>query len=273
MPSERNGSVKPLILLTNDDGIASPGLLALIHAVHSLGELLVVAPRHQQSATSRSYTAKVGATEHHLLDIAGVSLRAYSVESTPAQAVRHGLLRFAPRKPDLLISGINYGENVGAGLTVSGTVGAAWEGAAMGVPALAVSLEVEVGHMFEHSTDVNFAVAADFGRRFAAAVLANGLPDGVQILNINVPGNAPPDVGWQLTRLSGYSHFHTIVREDEHGEKVFDGYHRRLDFDLVEAQSDIHVLFKDRQVSVTPLTIDATAHTPADVVLRGLPPL
>jgi 5'-nucleotidase len=260
-------------MLTNDDGIASPGLLALIHALHPLGELLVVAPRHQQSATSRSHLQQVGATEHHLLDIAGVSLRTYSVEATPAQAVRNGLLRFAPRKPDLLISGINYGENVGAGLTVSGTVGAAWEGAAMGVPALAVSLEVEFGQMFQHSTDVDFSVAAQIAKRFAAAVLANGLPKGVEILNINVPEDAAPDVGWQLTRVSGYSHFHTVVRENERGEKVFDGYHRKLDFNQVEAQSDIHVLFKDRQVSVTPLTIDVTAHAPGDEILRRLPPL
>lgn len=273
MPSDQPVTNKPLILLTNDDGIASPGLLALIHAVHPLGELLVVAPRHQQSATGRSYLAKVGATEHHLLDIAGVSLRAYSVEATPAQAVHNGVLRFALRKPDLVISGINYGENVGTGVTVSGTVGAAWEGAVMGVPALAVSLEVELGQIYQHSTDVDFTVAAQFAKRFAAAVLANGLPKGVEILNINVPADAAPDVGWQLTRVSGYSHFRTIVREDERGEKVFDGYHRKLDFNQVEAQSDIHVLFKDRLVSVTPLTIDVTAHTPGAEILRRLPPL
>src|SRR5712691_10490342 len=115
---------KPLIMLTNDDGIASPGLRALIHAVQPLGELLVVAPRHQQSATSRSYLQHIGETERHRLRVNGRTLIAYSIEVTPAQAVRHGLLRFAARKPHLLISGINYGENVGAGLTVSGTVGA-----------------------------------------------------------------------------------------------------------------------------------------------------
>src|SRR5712692_6293628 len=103
---------KALIMLTNDDGIASPGLLALIHAVRTLGDLLVVAPRHQQSATSRSYVQNVGATETHTLIVDGTELTAYSVEATPAQSVRNGLLRFAPRKPDLLISGINYGENV-----------------------------------------------------------------------------------------------------------------------------------------------------------------
>src|ERR687884_724477 len=102
---------KPLIMLTNDDGIASPGLLALIRAVHALGDLLVVAPRHQQSAMSRSYVQQVGVTETHTLLVNGISLHAYSIEATPAQTVRHGLLRFAERMPDLLISGINYGEN------------------------------------------------------------------------------------------------------------------------------------------------------------------
>src|SRR5262245_50212585 len=140
-------------MLSNDDGIASPGLIALIHAVGWLGELLVVAPRHQQSAMSRSYLAKVGATETHSMVVDGNTLLTYSVEATPAQAVRNGLLRFAARKPDLLISGINYGENVGGGLTVSGTVGAAWEGAAFGVPSMAVSLEVDEGQYMLHNPD------------------------------------------------------------------------------------------------------------------------
>ncbi|MEP7200447.1 MAG: 5'/3'-nucleotidase SurE, partial [Chloroflexota bacterium] len=260
------------IMLTNDDGIASPGLRALIHATHDLGDLLVVAPRHQQSAMSRSYQATVGATETHTLAVNGVALVAYSVEATPAQAVRNGLLRFAPRKPDLLISGINYGENVGAGLTVSGTVGAAWEGAAMGVPALAVSLEVEIEHHFQHSEDVDFAVAAHFARLFAQAMLQHGLAPGVDIMNINVPEDATTTTPWQLTRVSNYSHFHAIVKENEFGEKVLAGYHRQLDFSKVTPDSDIYVVFKARHVSVTPLTIDATARTSAAEIMRRLPP-
>ena len=259
-------------MLTNDDGIASPGLLALIHAVGTLGELLVVAPRHQQSAMSRSYFREMGATETHQFEVDGTSLTAYSIEATPAQAVRNGLLRFAPRKPDLLISGINYGENVGAGLTVSGTVGAAWEGAAFGVPAMAVSLEVEIDQYFHHSADVDFGVAASFARLFAQAVLTHGLAPGVQILNINVPQDAPENVAWRLTRVSAYSHFHAIVKENEYGEKVLAGFHRRLDFSKVEPDSDICVVFKERQVSVTPLTIDATAHTGFDEIRQRLPP-
>lgn len=262
---------KPLIMLSNDDGIASPGLIALIHAVGSLGELLVVAPRHQQSAMSRSFLSQVGQTETHQLHVDGSTLTTYSIEAAPAQTVRDGLLRFAQRKPDLLISGINYGENVGAGLTVSGTVGAAWEGAAFGVPAIAVSLEVEEGQYFLHDPDTNFSVAAQFARRFAEAVLHKGLAPGVEILNINVPQDVTPDVTWKLTRVSTYSHFHATIKEDEFGQKVLAGFHRELDFAKIEPDSDMYALFKERCVSVTPLTIDATAHTPFNEIERRLP--
>jgi len=261
---------QPLIMLTNDDGIASPGLLALIHAVHSLGDLLIVAPRHQQSAMSRSYLKQVGITETHVLNIAGTEHLAWALEASPAQAVRHGLLRFAPRKPDLLISGINYGENVGATVTVSGTVGAAWEGAALGIPAIALSLEVEVEHHFTHSEDVDFSVAAHFAQKFAQAVLRHGLAPGVDILNVNVPQEATMRTGWQVTRVSGYNHFHAIVRQNELGEKVLAGYHRQLDFSRVEADSDMYILFKEQKVSVTPLTIDTTARTGFEEIRRRL---
>lgn len=262
---------KPLIMLTNDDGIASPGLLALIHAVHGLGNLLVVAPQFQQSATSRSYWQSPGPTEIHTLNVGGEELTAYSVDATPAQTVRHGVLRFAPRLPDLIVSGINYGENVGAGLTVSGTVGAAWEGAVMGIPALAVSLEVEVEHHFSHSTDVEFQVAAQFAERFARAILERGLPPGVEIVNVNIPEDATAATPWRLTRVSSYSHYHSTVVENELGEKVLTGYHRSFEFDKVEADSDIYVLFKDKEVSVTPITTDCTAHTDPEVIRQRLP--
>ena len=257
-------------MLTNDDGIASPGLQALIHAVYHLGELLVVAPQFQQSAMSRSYWQRQGLTQIQTLNIDGHDLMAWAVDATPAQTVRNGILRFAPRLPDLIISGINYGENVGAGLTVSGTVGAAWEGAVMGIPALAVSLEVEVEHHFSHSTDVEFHVAAHVAERFATAILGQGLPPGVQIININIPDGASVDTPWRLTRVSGYSHYHSTVEENELGEKVLTGYHRRFDFDKVDEDSDIYVLFKDRQISVTPITTDCTAHTDPELIRKRL---
>lgn len=261
---------KPLIMLTNDDGIASPGLRALMHAVQPLGDLLVVAPRHQQSGMGRSYLQNVGVTETHLLQVNGVEIRAYSVETSPAQTVHHGLLRFAPRMPDLLISGINYGENVGGSVTLSGTVGAAWEGAAEGVPALAVSLEVDVEHHFAHSEAVDFAAAQHIAHRFASVLLARGMPPGVDIVNVNIPEGATAETPCKLTRVSRYSHFHDIVERTDLGEKVITGYHRSLDLSHVEPDSDLYVLFREQLVSVTPMTIDTTARASFASVAQSL---
>lgn len=252
-------SNKPLIMLANDDGIASPGLLALIRAAKPLGDLLVVAPRHQQSGTGRSYVTNVGVTETHLLDVDGETVRAYSVEASPAQSVHYGLLLFAPRLPDLIISGINYGENVGSSVTLSGTVGAAWEAATVGVPALAVSLETDVEHHFTHTAWMDFSVPAHFARRFAAAILQNGMPPGADIINVNVPQSATADTAWRMTRVSRFTHFHDIIQHNDLGEKVITGYHRSLDLSHVERDSDLYVLFHDQVVTVTALTIDTTS--------------
>lgn len=259
-------------MLTNDDGIASPGLLALLRAVRPLGDLLIVAPRHQQSGTGRSYVKNVGITETHLLQVDGTPVQAYSVEASPAQSVHIGLLLFAPRRPDLLISGINYGENVGSSVTLSGTVGAAWEAATVGVPALAVSLEVDVEHHFAHSETVDFRSASRFAHRFASAILRNGLPPGVDIVNVNVPMSATADTPWRMTRVSRFTHFHDTIQPNDLGEKVITGYHRNLDLSHVEPDSDLYVLFHDQAVTVTPLTVDTTARADFADVQRRLGP-
>src|SRR5512139_2704864 len=136
---------KPQILLTNDDGIQSPGLWAAAEALSELGFVHVVAPRDQFSGAGRSLpsTSDGILTEQQVL-IHGKAWTVYSVGGTPAQAVLHGILEIMPSRPDLVVSGINYGENLGTGITVSGTVGAALEAAAMGIPALAISLETDV---------------------------------------------------------------------------------------------------------------------------------
>ncbi|MBI5876722.1 MAG: 5'/3'-nucleotidase SurE [Chloroflexi bacterium] len=263
-------SNKPLIMLTNDDGIASPGLLALIRAARPLGDLLIVAPRHQQSGTGRSYVMKVGVTETHLLNVDGETVQAYSVEASPAQCVHIGLLVLTPRMPDLLISGINYGENVGSSVTLSGTVGAAWEAATVGVPALAVSIEVDVEHHFAHSDAVDFSVSGRFAHRFAAAILQNGLPPGADIINVNVPQQASDDTPWRMTRVSRYTHFHDTIQNNDLGEKVITGYHRNLDLSHVEPDSDLYVLFHDQVVVVTPLTVDTTSRADFGDIQRRL---
>ena len=131
---------RPLILFTNDDGIQSPGLWAAVEALDPLGDLLVVAPREQQSGTGRSLpVTSEGRIYKQARRINGHELTVYAVDGTPAQAVQHGILELAPRLPSLVVSGINYGENTGNGVTISGTVGAGLEAASLGIPALAVS--------------------------------------------------------------------------------------------------------------------------------------
>ena len=136
----------PLILLTNDDGYNSPGLLAAAKALTAVGELLIVAPIEQQSGMGRSWPETPGTMHKLEASLNGVTYPVYALEGSPAQAVAHGLLRIATRRPALAVSGINYGQNLGLVVTSSGTVGAAIEAAVAGIPSLAVSLETDQAH-------------------------------------------------------------------------------------------------------------------------------
>jgi 5'-nucleotidase len=267
-------SDKPLILITNDDGIASPGLAAAVAAVRDLGEVLVVAPKDQQTGASRNFLRRPGRHYEHVLHIDGVPVPAIAVEASPAQVVRAALLLVASRPPDLLIAGINYGENVGVGITISGTIGACIEGATFGVPALAVSLETEIQHHLSHDDDVDFTVASHVTRRVARLMLQRPLPGGVDILKVDVPQGATVETPWRITRVSRQRYFESIVVEDpERGGRRFAGYTRRIDPETLEPDSDVYALAVDRVVSISPLTIDLTAHVSPARVADYLQPL
>src|SRR5258707_882790 len=129
------------ILLTNDDGIRSPGLWAAASALAALGRVTVAAPREQSSGMGRSLpNTSSGIIQEEKIEVNGQEWKVHAVDGSPAQAVLHAVLEIMPQKPDLVVSGINYGENVGLGVTISGTVGAAMEGASLGFPSLAGSL-------------------------------------------------------------------------------------------------------------------------------------
>lgn len=251
----------PLILVTNDDGIHSPGLLAAAQAVRDLGEILVVAPKHQQTGAGRSTFAfnNVLIQEEHIT-VGGQRVSAFSVEGTPAQAVLYALLEVAPRKPSLAISGINYGENPGTGVTVSGTVGAALEAAVFGIPSLAISLETAKKYHYDISHDIDFTAAALFTQIFARRLLSVKLPPDVDVLKIDVPMDATEETPWRLTRVSRQRYFHPTKSgcPSSSGASTVD-YETRVDFDALEPDSDIFALVKDRVVSVSPLTLDLSS--------------
>ena len=111
-------------------------------------------------------------------------------------------MEIVPHKPDLVVSGINYGENVGLGITISGTVGAAMEATSLGFPAMAVSLQTEAQYHLSHSEDIDFTTAGYFTGYFAKLLLERKLSNGVDLIKVEVPSHATPETEWQMARLS-----------------------------------------------------------------------
>lgn len=245
---------RPLIVLTNDDGVRSPGLLAAVRALRGLGELMVIAPREQQSSSGRAFYWNKRPVLKSVIQIGRQKVQAFGVDASPAVTMRHALLLLAPRPPALVVSGINFGENLGSGLTISGTVGAALEAAAEGIPSIAVSLETAKEFHMTHSPEVNFATAAHWTRWMAERVLAHAIPENAPVVNINVPSNATDQTPWRVTRASHQAYFRSLV---ENGKFV--GYDVVVQADKLERDSDIYAVRVDRVVSVTPLTYDLTA--------------
>lgn len=257
MANDKAKSEIPLIVLVNDDGIASPGLRALAAALREVGELLIVAPHDQQTSRGRAFIGG-GAAEPVQYRVDGKRVRAYAVAASPAMAVRYAVLIHAERRPALIVSGINYGENVGNGVTISGTVGAALEAASMGLAALAVSRVVHAKYHFSHSNEIDFTVAGYFAKKFARRILERGMPRGADVVNVNVPENAHATTPWRWTRVSRRNYYRSIITPTPRG-KTLDTYELCLDPETPEPDSDVRAVMIDHVVSVSPLTLDLTA--------------
>lgn len=257
---------RPQILLTNDDGIRSPGLWAAANALSELGFVTVAAPREQASGSGRSMPpSSDGQIQEREVEVGGQTWTVYSVGGTPAQTVQHAILEIMPGLPDLMVAGINYGENVTTSITISGTVGAAMEAASFGIPALAASLETDREHHLSYSEMVDFAAAAHFTQRCAAALLRGGLPEDVDLLKLDVPSDATEATEWRMTRLERTRYY--LPRGPERERLDEPG---TVDYDVVQDAkhltpgSDAHVLRVERKVAVTPLSLDMTARVDLD---------
>jgi 5'-nucleotidase len=262
---------RPLILLTNDDGIQSPGLKASVRAVLGLGDLLVVAPKTQQTAMGRSFTGRADALlEPVVYEVAGHPVRAFACEGSPASVVRHGLLVLCRgRLPDLVVSGINYGENVGGSITASGTVGAAFEAASLGIPALAASLQMHPS-AFLHHGEADWDAAEHFLEMFARKILNATLPFDVDLLKLDVPENATRNTPWRLTRLSRQRYFTRVLEDPTLLSCLGDGHVAvKVDHATLEIDSDVHALVEGA-VAVTPLSLDATSRTDFQLLREAL---
>jgi 5'-nucleotidase len=248
----------PLILVTNDDGIDSTGLRALVVAMSGLGEVMVVAPARQWSGAGRSMPPGVtGQITPAANGVEKLCAAAYAVDASPALSVVHAITELLPRMPDLVVSGINYGLNISTDVTISGTVGAALEAAAFGVPALAVSLEMDPQYHLVGDVAADYEAAQAFARQFARQLLSYPLPRDVAALNLNVPADARLSTPWRRTRLSTRRHFAPSAPKREEG-RGRPGYSAQP-FYSAEEDSDVRAVCQDRVVSVTPLSLDLTA--------------
>ena len=249
------------ILLTNDDGIRSPGLWAAAGALASLGRVTVAAPKEQSSGMGRSLpNTSSGIILEQKLRVNEQDWTVYSVSGSPAQAVQHASLEIMPEKPALVVSGINYGENVGLGVTISGTVGAAMEAASLGFPALAVSLEAASRYHLSYSEEIDFSVAAHFTAFFARLLLEKEMPHDVQLLKVDIPSDATLQTLWQVTRLARQSYYEPVRPE----RKSWDisgpvSYREAAIFDDGDEDSDVYVLRRKRRIAVTPISLDMTS--------------
>jgi 5'-nucleotidase len=239
-----------LILLTNDDGIRHPGLVAMYRELTRLGEVHVVAPETVQSATGHGVTLSAPLlTERVTVEDTFTGI---SVDGRPADCVKLAVAQLLPRQPDLVISGINSGANVGINVIYSGTVAAAIEAAFLGLPAIAISLYLR------KDVETNYKVAAKRAMGVIEQVLAAGLKGG-EVINVNlpaVPANEQPmgiKVVRQCTRpwVDAYE-----KRQDPRGRDYF--WNSSV-FTLGDTDSDTDVAaLRDKWITVTPLQFDLT---------------
>ncbi len=231
-----------LILVTNDDGIHSPGILTLAEALAGVGQVVVAAPDRERSAAGHSLTL------HSPLRAEEIAPGRFAIDGTPTDCVNLGIHGLLCARPDLVVSGINRGGNLGDDITYSGTVAAAMEATLMGVPAFAVSLEAS---SFKAA---DFLVAADLAARLARVVAAQGLPADT-FLNVNVPAGSPGGV--RLTRQGRRRYAEVVVEKtDPRGRKYYwlgGGEAEFLDLEGTDYQA-----VRSGFVSVTPLHLDLT---------------
>ncbi|HEY5672626.1 MAG TPA: 5'/3'-nucleotidase SurE [Malonomonas sp.] len=231
-----------LILVTNDDGVRSPGIRALAQALEGLGRVVVVAPDRNRSAVGHALTLE------HPLRAEEIKPDVFAVDGTPTDCVNLGIHGLLQLKPALVVSGINRGSNLGDDITYSGTVCAAMEASLMGLPAIAVSLDTQ------HFQAEDLALAAQFSRQLAERILSDGLPPDT-FLNVNVPTGGCQGV--QLTRQGKRQYGDAVVTsEDPRGRKYYWIGGGEVGFQSIPG-SDCNAL-SEQLISVTPLHTNLT---------------
>jgi 5'-nucleotidase len=247
------------ILLTNDDGIFAPGILAVKAALETIAEVVVVAPERQRSAAGHAITL------HKPLRLTKTTLpdgsTGLATNGTPTDCVTLGLDVVMKGACDLVVSGINIGANLGWDVTYSGTVAAAIEGAVLGVPAFAISVALQPGS----EEPVDLRPAAEFAVKLATQLQHSPLPANT-LLNVNVPNVAAAELnGAEITHQGRREYVDRIVEREDPSGRPYYWQAGSIREDVPDPGSDVHAVLNKR-ISVTPLHLDLTAYS----LLEGL---
>lgn len=246
------------VLISNDDGITASGILAAKKAVDGLCDTYVVAPETQQSGIGHALTLyePLRVNEHTLRD----GSLGYGVTGTPTDAVTIALFEIMDEKPDLMISGINTGFNIGqAELTTSGTLGAAIEAASFKIPTIAISQEVTRDDIkFDNGeVEIDFDFATKMLKKLAKIILKKGLPEGIDLLNVNIPAN-PINEEFEVVKLGKRMYVPIIDKRLDPREKPY-YWIGGEPYDSDEPGTDGYELRRAQKTTVTPLKIDLTS--------------
>ncbi len=244
------------ILLTNDDGIFADGIYALFREMKQLGEVIAIAPASEQSAVGHAITLwnplRINQVNRH------GEFFGYAVNGTPADCVKLAVHAIMDERPDVIVSGINLGANIGTAVIYSGTVSGATEGAILGIPSIAISLAT--------FSNPDFSAAAKFARKLTSTVVEKGgLPQGI-LLNVNVPAVAESEIaGVEITRNSE-SRFEDIFekRLDPRKRVYYWSAGVEQTYDLREGTDS--AALRGNKISVTPIHFDMTAHAQVPVI-------
>jgi len=242
---------RPLILVTNDDGITAPGIRNLVESVADLGDVVVVAPDSHQSGMGHAITiSNILRIAPHDFGMAGVE--AHKTSGTPVDCVKLAIYKILKRKPDVLLSGINHGSNASINVIYSGTMSAAVEGALEGIPSVGFSL-------CDFAEDADFRASRDVVRTVTKQVLAHGAPKGT-CLNVNIPKLAPEDVkGLRVCRQAAGHWADSFEERQAPGGRTY--YWMTGNFtDIDKGEDTDEWALRNGYVSVVPVHYDLTAH-------------
>lgn len=243
---------KPLILVTNDDGISAPGIAALVEAMKEIGEVMVVAPDKPQSGVGHAITIN-STLRIHKTRFHGVKME-HSITGTPVDCVKMAVNKILKKKPDLIVSGVNHGSNISINVIYSGTMSAAIEGAIEGIPSIGFSL-------LHDSIDADFTASKEIAKTIALQVLKNGLPKDI-CLNVNIPRLHLSEIkGIRVCRQARATWIEKFdERKDPGGNPYYWLTGKFVNFDEGKKETDVWAV-KNSFVSVVPIQFDMTGYS------------